>query len=552
MCVLMKKGEQHMMDIVTVSQMITLEKEASERGLGYDQMMMNAGIALAEVIQERYGHTQSRNILGLIGSGNNGGDTLIALSELAKKEWQATAYLVKSRKKNDPLVLSVIQNDGQVISIDEDASFDELRELIKKSDIILDGILGTGFELPLRKAISALLKVLSEFDTLPEIVAVDCPSGVDCDTGKTAGETLHANLTVCMAAIKKGLLKFPAFEYVGELVVVDIGLPKSLSEFMNIQAYIVNQDIVRTILPARPLDAHKGTFGTCMIVGGSTNYCGAVLLSVESAYRIGAGLVRAAIPGAIYDVIAGQLPECTWIVLPHSMGVINSTASAVIQENIDRVGVMLIGPGVGQEKETLDFLKDLLQFAETYTRKAEIGFSSQSKIIEQTKRLNQPTMVFDADALKLLPNINNWYQMLNQMAVLTPHPGEMAVLTGLTIDEVQKDREGVVKKFAAKWGHVVVLKGAVTLIASPDGRTAFIPIATPALASAGTGDVLSGMITGLIAQGMKAFDAAVAGAWLHARAGVAAAKKQGQTISVIARDVIDQIPFVLKDITSTD
>ena len=333
---------------------------------------------------------------------------------------------------------------------------------------------------------------------------------------------------------------------------MDIGLPKNLLEFKNIHTFVVDQDMVRITLPARPLDAHKGTFGTCMIIGGSTNYCGAVLLSAESAYRIGAGLVRAAIPGAIYDAIAGQLPECTWIVLPHSMGVINSTASAVIQENLDRVRAMLIGPGIGQEKETQDFLKDLLQFGETQTRKAAIGFSGQSKIVEKTKCLNQPVLVFDADALKLLPNIKTWYQMLKQMAVLTPHPGEMAVLTGLTIDEVQKDREGVAKKFSAKWGHVVVLKGAVTIIASPDGRAAFIPIATPALASAGTGDVLSGMITGLIAQGMNAFDAAVAGAWIHARAGVAAAKKQGQTISVTASDVIGQIPYVLKDITGTN
>lgn len=540
-----------MMDLVTVSQMIILEKEANERGLGYDQMMMNAGSALAEVIQGRYGHGQSRNILGLIGSGNNGGDTLIALSKLIEKGWQAAAYLVKRRKKNDPLVLSIIKNDGQVISIDEDASFDGLRELIKKSDIILDGILGTGFKLPLRKVISVPLQVFSEFDILPEIVAVDCPSGVDCDTGKTAEETLHANLTVCMAAIKKGLLKFPAFEYVGEITVLDIGLPKNLPELMNIQAFIVDQDRVRKMLPTRPMDAHKGTFGTCMIVGGSTNYCGAVLLSAESAYRIGAGLVRAAIPGVIYDAIAGQIPECTWIVLPHSMGAISSSASAVIQENLDRVGVMLIGPGIGQEKETQDFLEDLLQFRKVHIRKAVIGFSSQLRKIEKIKRFNQPILVFDADALKLLPNIKNWYQVLKQMAVLTPHPGEMAVLTGLTVNEIQKDREGVAKIFAAQWGHVVVLKGAVTIIASPNGMTAFIPIATPALASAGTGDVLSGMITGLIAQGMKVFDAAVAGAWLHAQAGVTAAMKQGQTISITASDVIDQIPLVLKEITST-
>jgi len=547
----MEKGET-MTNLVAVSQIVTLEREANERGLGYDQMMKNAGVALADVIHKRYGHAQSRKILGLIGSGNNGGDALIALSELIEKGWQVTAYLLKKRKKNDPLVLSIKNNDGRVISAVEDASYHKLQELIGGSDVILDGILGTGFKLPLRVEISVPLQVFSKFDTLPEIVAVDCPSGVDCDTGETAEETLHANLTVCMAAIKKGLLKFPAFEYVGEVMVVDIGLPKDLPEFKNIRSSVVDQDMVRKMLPARPLDAHKGTFGTCMIIGGSTNYCGAVLLSAESAYRIGAGLVRAAIPGAIYDAIAGKLPECTWIILPHSMGVISSSASFVIRENLDRVTALLIGPGMGQEKETLEFMKDLLQFEETPIKKTAIGFLGQLNKIEHKEPLGQPTLVFDADALKLLANISNWHQMLKQVAVLTPHPGEMAVLTGLTIDEIQNNREGAAKDFAAKWGHVLVLKGAVTIIASPDGETAFIPIATSALASAGTGDVLSGMITGLIGQGMKAFDAAIAGAWLHAKAGMAAARKQGQVISITASDVIDEIPFVLKETTSTE
>jgi len=537
--------------LITVSEMTTLENEANERGLGYDQMMRNAGSALADVIHERYGHTQSKNILGLIGSGNNGGDALIALSELIEKGWIVTAYLIKKRKKKDPLVLSIINNGGHIISVDEDGSFNDLQELIGSSDIILDGILGTGFKLPLREEIFAPLQVFFKFDSLPEIVAVDCPSGVDCDTGETAKETLHADLTVCMAAIKKGLLKFPAFEYAGEIVVVDIGLPKNLLEFKNIQASVVSQGMVQKMLPARPLDAHKGTFGACMIIGGSTNYCGAVLLSAASAYRVGAGLVRAAIPCAIYDAIAGQLPECTWIVLPHSAGSISGSASVVIRENLDRVTAQLIGPGLGQEKETQEFMKNLLHFEETPGKKTAIGFLGQLEKTENKEPLNQPTLVFDADALRLLSNIDDWHQMLKQRAVLTPHPGEMAALTGLTIDEVQNDREGVAKDYAAKWGHVVVLKGAVTIIASPDGETAFVPIATPALASAGTGDVLSGMITGLIGQGMTAFEAAVAGAWLHARAGVAAATKQGQTISITASDVIGEISVALKETTST-
>jgi ADP-dependent NAD(P)H-hydrate dehydratase / NAD(P)H-hydrate epimerase len=534
------------MKLVTVAQMISLEKEANTGGLGYDQIMRNAGSALAGVIHDVYGTKQKKHIIGLIGSGNNGGDALIALRELCEKGWNVSAYLVKERDSDDAFVLSLEEINCIVIKAGEDPKYRKLIELIENSDLILEGILGTGIKLPLKKKVSSVLKVISKMDKKPYIVAVDCPSGVDCESGNVAEETLRADLTVCMAAVKEGLLKFPAFEFVGRIVSVDIGLPPSLSGFSQIQGVVVDHKMAYEKLPDRPLNAHKGTFGKCLIVGGSVNYCGAVVLAAQSAYKIGAGLVCAAIPGSIYDAIAGQVPECTWVMLPDSVGVINGSASAIVQQYLNRVDVMLIGPGLGQEKETFEFIKNLLLFNNMGSNREKFGFSQQPQLRKAVQPRSKPLLVFDADALRHLASIEDWHKLLEKTAVLTPHPGEMSVLTGLSIEEIQGDREATARKYAEKWGHVVVLKGAITIVAAPDGATFFIPIATPALATAGTGDVLAGMIAGLIAQGCTAINAAVAGAWYHAQAGVAAERRIGQNISVMAGDVIAQIPHVLK------
>ena len=190
--------------------------------------------------------------------------------------------------------------------------------------MLLDGILGTGITLPLRGEIPEVLSIVSSQKKKPFIVAVDCPSGVDCDSGEAAKECLKADLTVCMAAVKQGLLKYPAHRFVGELAVVDIGLPRSLPAWNDVKGEVMAASKAAALLPPRPEDAHKGTFGTCMVAAGSVNYCGAALLAAEAAYRVGAGLVRVAIPGAIYDTIAGRLPEATWLVLPYTDGVINA------------------------------------------------------------------------------------------------------------------------------------------------------------------------------------------------------------------------------------
>jgi NAD(P)H-hydrate epimerase len=227
------------------------------------------------------------------------------------------------------------------------------------------------------------------------------------------------------------------------------------------------------------------------------------------------------------------------------MGVIAEGAAGVLRQNLERANALLVGCGFGLEDTTAAFLSALLGGPKA--SRGPIGFVHPAQGASAQKG-GLPPMVIDADGLKLLARIPNWPQVLPSNSVLTPHPGEMAVLTGLSKEELQGDRVASAERFAKEWGHVVVLKGAYTVIASPVGETAIIPVATPALARAGTGDVLAGLIAGLRAQGVEAFPAAWAGAWIHAQAGLRAAELLGGSASVLAGDVLDQIAEVLRDL----
>ena len=532
------------MKLVSVHQMKELETQADRNGLSYEQMMANAGLETARVVHQRYFRRQNHKVLGLIGSGNNGGDALVALAHLAAWGWRTQAYPVKEREENDALIDAYLKAGGKLLPAGESGDFPVLRDAIIESDVLLDGVLGTGIKLPLKREIEEVLAYILAIPDKPTVIAVDCPSGVDCDSGEAAPECLPAELTICMAAVKQGLLRQPALELCGEILAVDIGLPGDLPAWQKAGMEVVDANLAAAWLPTRPVDSHKGTFGTCLIAAGSINYCGAALLASQAAYRVGAGLVRTAIPGAIYDALAGSLPETTWLILPHTLGVLNAEGARIVRENLGRVNCALLGPGWGMEEETLAFLKHLTGDAGAGSK---MGFEMAAEEQVRRKRESLPPLVIDADALKLLARMDKWEEKIGA-AVLTPHPGEMAVLTGLPVEEIQADREKIACEFAARWGQVVVLKGALTIIAAPDGRRALIPVANSALAKAGTGDVLAGMIAGYVAQGVEAFNAASLAAWLHARAGAAAAALIGTPASVVAGDLIASIPQVIKQI----
>lgn len=538
------------MKLVTVAEMLEIESEADASGLTYDRMMENAGSGLAEVIRARYVDLQEPGALGMVGPGNNGGDTLVALSQLAEEGWRATAYLIKSRPKDDPLVDRLREAGGEVLLAEDDSDFETLAQQAAEHDLLLDGVLGTGVELPLRgviaEALAAARQALDDLgERAPQVIAVDCPSGVDTDAGEVAPETIPADVTVTMAAVKQGMVKFPAFTRVGDLELVEIGLPDDLPPWEAIRRRVADADWVRACLPERPLDAHKGTFGTALIVAGSVNFTGAATLTAEAAYRVGAGLVTVAAPAPLHGVLAGTLPEATWLLLPHEIGVISPNAVEVIQKHLQGVSAMALGPGLGQEEATEGFVARLLGAERGKGRGPGIGFVRSGETPEEHPRADLPPLVVDADGLKLLARVSDWPKWLPEGTVLTPHPGEMAVMTGEDKDALQSDRMSSAARFAEQWEAVVVLKGALTVVAAADGRLAVVPVATPALARAGTGDVLTGLIAGLRAQGVEPYEAAVAGAWIHAQAGLHAADVIGNTAAVLAGDVLLAVVDVL-------
>lgn len=533
------------MQVVSVEQMRAIEREADERGVSYAEMMEHAGRGVAEAVLSEYGDEDWRVATALVGSGNNGGDALVALETLARSGWQAQAYLVRPRPEGDALLARATAAGVQVLSSGQDSKLRGLQGWLENSSVLLDGVLGTGFQLPLKGEIAAILKFAGETGALPHVVAIDCPSGVDCDTGQAAAEVIPAEMTLCMQAVKQGLLRFPAFELAGELRVVNLELPDPLAAMKEIDLFMVDGEQAAGYLPERPITAHKGTFGTLMIAAGSTYYTGAALLAARGAYRIGTGLVRLAVPAPLHAALAGQFPEATWLLLPHEMGMIAGGGADLLRQNLERVSALLVGPGLGSEETTAAFMEQLLTGGQNVHRATSFGFLTPQAGVERAEKVSLPPLVVDADGLRLMARIKDWPALLPPGSVLTPHPGEMSALTGLSVEQIQSDRLGTARKYAREWKTTVILKGALTVIAAPDGRAYIVPVATAALAKAGSGDVLAGLVAGLLAQGRPGLEAAIAGAWIHAQAGLEAAGQLGGTAAVLASDVLDAVPRVL-------
>jgi NAD(P)H-hydrate epimerase len=443
-----------------------------------------------------------------------------------------------------------LSEGGSVVKLEEKRN---LGRSIISADLFVDALLGTGFSLPLRgsakDALEAVHHQLEKMENPPFVVAVDCPSGLDCDSGDVAEACIPADLTVTLAAVEPGLIRFPGSNFTGEIVVGDIGLPDKQKLMRKIKLEFATANEIRKLLPERPGDGHKGTFGTILVVGGSINYPGAVGLCGMGAYRVGAGLVTLAVPSPIQGHLVPLIPEATWIVLPHELGAINEGAADILHREMARITCLVIGPGMGMEKTTGMFMDKFLS-ANAEGPRERIGFITEAKKDGGETVSYLPPFVIDADGLKLLNDIDAWSSRIPEKSILTPHPGEMAVLTDESISEIQDDRIASALKWAKVWGHIVVLKGAHTVVASPDGRATVMPFASSALAHAGTGDVLAGAISGFRAQGIEPYEAAVLGAFIHGNAGLLAADFIGAEEGVLASEVADAIPMALWDIRS--
>lgn len=554
------------MKVVTVEQMQRIEADSHEAGHSYSAMMEQAGRSLAEAIGARK-DLGGKQVLILVGPGNNGGDGLVAARYLSRAGARVTCYLYKDRNPaEDENFRLVLEGDTRAVLAEEDGGWERLRALAREADILIDALLGTGTRLPLRGSLAEMLDAVGEIvarrrnrdekravSLMPDatsvdrggpfVVGVDGPTGLAYESGELDAVAIPADLTVTFAYPKIGHFRFPGAGALGELVVTDIGIDPALADDVALEAATAAS--VRGWLPSRPPDAHKGTFGKAMIVGGSVNYTGAGYLAAASATRAGAGLVTLALPSAIHSSVAAHLAEATYVLLPHVMGVLGPDSAGVLREALDGYDVLLIGPGLGREKETLAFLERVLGPGEG---RHAMGFLSSEMAL--TARPELPPLVIDADGLNLLSELEDWPARLPSGAVLTPHPGEMARLMDSSIAQVQEDRVTVAQTQAAAWKQVVVLKGAHTVVAAPDGRTIIEPFANPGLATGGTGDVLAGAIAALRAQGLGAFEAAVAGAYVHGLAGELARAEIG-AVGMVAGDVLACLPQAFRRLGST-
>lgn len=312
---------------------------------------------------------------------------------------------------------------------------------------------------------------------------------------------------------------------------------------------LLTQDIVAKMLPERPQDANKGSFGKAMVVAGSVNYIGAAALATEAAMRSGAGLVTLGCAGDLLPILAVKLTECTFLPLASDLGAIAQPAADKLLAAVGDYKALLIGCGLGKEKETAAFIRSLLSRPEEITHPGmrPIGFAarrSETKNKEESK-VELPPLILDGDALNLLSEWPEWVDHLPANSALTPHPGEMSRLTGLSIEDVQADRVRVTVEHAAKWKQVVVLKGAATVVAEPGGKVYVSPFSNPALSTAGTGDVLAGAIAGLRAQGLGPVEAACAGVYLHGLAGEMLLREYGP-VGGLAGDLLRLLPHAQK------
>ena len=554
------------MKLVTTEEMREIERAANEGGLGYATMMERAGQAVALAIKERVDPPSAR-ILILVGPGNNGGDGLVAGRYLHEWQCEVTIYIWKRDKDDDPNLARAQELQIPIIWATEDGAFQQLDALVRECNVLIDALLGTGVTGPLRGGLRDLLgavhrslaaratqpaadgvslrNILSPPDKgqrsgRPLLVAVDVPTGLHCDTGEIDELALDFDVTVTFAYPKRGHFLFPGASHVGELLVADIGIDPKLAEGVAVEVAAPEQ--IASMLPARPLDAHKGTFGKALIVGGSANYVGAPCLAAEAAYRVGAGLVTLAVPQRIHPIVAAKVTEPTFLVLPDDMGVLVPTALRVLAERIDDYDVLLVGPGLGTEPSTRDFCSGFIS-GQWQAGPKPIGFGVSRRSSQEPLRL--PPLVLDADALNLLSGLDRWWERLPTESVLTPHPGEMARLVGCDVPTVQRDRIGTARRAACRWKCSVVLKGAYSVVASPEGTVTIIPFANPALATAGSGDVLAGAIVGLMAQGVPSFHAAICGAYLHGLAAEIRCEEYGQ-MGMLASDLLPLLPLAVK------
>ena len=587
--------------------MRAIEDRSEQAGVSTDTLMENAGLAVARTARRMAGPLTGVPIVVLVGPGNNGADGLVAARHLQRWGARVTAYLCRERAEPAPKLDDARNAGVEVAAVSDDPALDHLRYLLGSAHLVIDAMLGTGRARPIEGVFKDILEALSSTrnDTRgAKLLALDLPTGLDCDTAEADPACVAADVTVALGYPKRGHLAFPGAAYVGRLEVAGIGIPHGLDDDVHLS--LLTPGCARAALPNRPGDSHKGTFGRTMIVAGSRSFLGAAYLAAASAARVGAGLVTIAIPASLVSSVAPSAIEPTFLPLPESNdGVVSAEAADLILDAVSNYSALLIGCGLGQADDTRTMVERLL-----------------------LSGADLPPTVADADGLNTLARIPNWPTRWLTNAILTPHPGEMARLVNNSNQHIPsplrerarvrvsprhasssqqtssplresdtphipsplreragvrvsprhasssqqtsspssesttphipsplRERAGVrvssrldlALTAARDWRKTVVLKGAYTIVAHPDGSAHVSPFANPGLATAGTGDVLAGAIAGLLSQGLDPETAASLGVYLHGLAGESVRDRLGDT-GMIASDLLPALPTVIRDL----
>jgi len=515
------------MKLCTAEQMRSLDAMAINRfGIPSIVLMENAGRGTVDAMVRHLGDPANQVVSIFVGPGNNGGDGLVIARHLHQLGALPRVYLLVEPEKltGDAAVNLAIVNKlpVPVRTILNAESLAETEEQLAASWAALDAIFGTGLKREVSGHFAEAIKRINRF-TCP-VVAVDVPSGLDSDSGQPLGICVQADLTATFGLAKPGLvLHQPGTHFVGRLEVVDIGIPPQTVEDANIQTELLTTAEVAGWLPPRKATSHKGTFGHLLILAGSAGKTGAAILCANGALRAGTGLVSLGVPHDLNTVFAAALTEAMTVPLANSTAHLSATDFHAIEQALAGKQALAMGPGLGTAAKTVALVQRLYTGALL-------------------------PMVVDADAVNALAAEPGMIASPPAPRILTPHPGEMARLTGLSTAEIQADRLRVARKFATTHRVFLVLKGAGTVIAAPDGEIAVNPTGNPGMAAGGMGDVLTGLIGGLLAQGLSPWQAACLGVYAHGLAGDRLLTDRAINFGFLAGEVAAELPRALEEI----
>ena len=520
------------MKVVTAAEMRQIDQDTIE-GIGIPGivLMETAGSAIVRAIERHYPTCQRIGIFA--GKGNNGGDGIVIARQLAHVGRDVHLFLVSPEDSftgEAQTNLQIAKNLG--LRIEEILTgfygTGTVPTTLASCELLIDAILGTGLRGTVRDPITTIINAINRLPT--PILSVDLPSGLDADTGHPLGTCIQADRTVTIGLPKRGVLMHPGAELTGKLEVVDIGFPEQVVDAQNIKVNWTTAAQASQWMPSRPPFSHKGSYGRVLIVAGSTGMTGAAALASEAALRAGAGLVTLAIPKHLNPILEGLLPEVMTLPLPEtdagSLAV--SATSTILEFAVKTKSVLAIGPGLSQHPETVSFVHQLIR------ENREQGLDLR--------------MVIDADGLNALAQAKETLSLLNSDTVLTPHPGEMARLTNTSVPVLEKDRISTAQQFASKYSVTLVFKGAPTVTSDPNGNLWVNSTGNPGMATGGMGDVLTGIISGLMAQGIPSESAATLGVYLHGLAGDTVAERSGMH-GLIASDVLKAVPQAIFSLT---